>query len=170
LLSSSLSVGGDDVRGLVAEMSISVLVRGGLDGASVCRRCLNAECSRYPGRGNTFNDGGGVVGPRALEGVLGALGGLSSAPLALRVREGDADVEGTQELSAARNVSARMTLGSNTVRARGDICGGMPENWVTDRAVERDGGDVAKVELPRTPVRLRLLYSSTALCTEVPEP
>jgi hypothetical protein len=83
------------------------------------------------------------------------------------LREGEVELEDAHGLSAVRDVS-RITRGSNTVRERGEVLLGIPEECAKDRVVILIGEDVAKLLLPRIPATLRLRYSSTARWTEVP--
>lgn len=124
---------------------------GGAGGNSVWSIFLNAECSRYAGLEN--ETGGAGRGVAFCELCRCILVDLTPAPLVLRVRVGEVEVEGKHVASPVREepVSARTTRGSNVVFVRGEPLGG-PLGAVNDRAVDLAGDSgTALLLLPRTP-------------------
>jgi hypothetical protein len=63
----------------------------------------------------------------------------------------DVEEEGKHGFPVFREVSARITRGSNVLGERGEPVGRMADMRVSERAVNRVGGLVATLELPRTP-------------------
>jgi hypothetical protein len=75
---------------------------------------------------------------------------LAPAPLGLRVRDGEVEVEGAHCTSVVRGVSARMTLGSKCGGDRNvllDVAGVCAQG----RTGARTGGEEARLLLPRVP-------------------